>query len=57
MHAAPKLKVNLYVQVPPEVDELRRRLQAMMGCSANRLVEAALRALADRLAAEGKNAA
>jgi hypothetical protein len=57
MRTPAKPKVNFYVQVPMEVDDLRRRLQAKLGCSANRLAEEALRALEDRLDAEREAAA
>jgi hypothetical protein len=54
MRTAAKPRVNFYVQVPPEVDNLRRRLQAKLGYSAGRLAEDALKALEDRLDAESK---
>jgi len=36
-------RVNLYTQVSPETDELRRRLEAATGFSLTRLVTEALR--------------
>jgi hypothetical protein len=49
MRAPAKPKVNLYVQVPPEISELRCRLQDQTGFSGSQLVSEALLALAARL--------
>jgi hypothetical protein len=57
MRERSKPKVNLYVQVPPDVDDLRHRLQAKTGWSAPRLVEVALREFEARLEAAGEVAA
>jgi hypothetical protein len=60
MRTPAKPKVNLYVQVPPEISELRCRLQERTGFSSSRLVSEALLALAKRLgvaAAPDKSAA
>jgi hypothetical protein len=53
-------KVNLYVQVSPQISELRCRLQKHTGLSASQLVSKALLALATRLGVAidaGKSAA
>jgi hypothetical protein len=60
MRAPAKPKVNLYVQVLPEISELRCRLQEHTGFSGSQLVSEALLALAARLGvapSAGKNAA
>jgi hypothetical protein len=60
MRAPAKPKVNLYVQVPPEISELRCRLQERTGFSGSQLVSEALLALAARLGVAtdvGKSAA
>jgi hypothetical protein len=49
MRAPAKPKVNFYVQVPPEISELRCRLQEQTGFSGSELVSEALLALAARL--------
>jgi len=60
MRAPAKPKVNLYVQVSPEISELRRLLQERTGLSGSELISEALRALAASLgvaAASGKSPA
>jgi hypothetical protein len=46
-------RINLYAQVSPETDKLRRRLQAETGYSAPQLVTEALNLFASSLASRG----
>jgi hypothetical protein len=49
MRAPAQTKVNLYVQVAPEIGKLRCQLQEHTGLSASQLVSKALLVLAARL--------
>jgi len=47
-------RINLYTQVSPATDKLRRRLQAQTGLSACQLVTEALHLFADKLASSAR---
>jgi hypothetical protein len=53
MRTAAQPRVNLYTQVSPETDKLRRRLEAATGYSASRLVTEALQRFEKHLSSLG----